>query len=54
MENTWTKLCICKGKKLAWYLYEKKMTDNKLSYLWIPNYCLSHEIKMNYFNWYHV
>ena len=29
MENTWTKLCICKGKKLAWYLYEKKVTDNK-------------------------
>jgi len=30
MENTWTKLCICKEKKkLAWYLYKKKVTDNK-------------------------
>jgi len=36
MENTWTKLCICKGEKIAWYLYEKN--DNKsisLSDWWI-------------------
>ena len=54
MENTWTKLYICKEKKkLDWYLYEKEN--------WLIINCQIYEFKNSVYNmklkwiiWYHA
>jgi len=56
MENTWIKLCICKGKKEVWLdIYMKKMTDNKYNLYQINDFKnIIYDMKLKWINLHHV